>query len=29
MICPNCYREMIVDLLGEWFCTECEEDDDA
>ena len=29
MICPNCCCDMIEDLLGEWFCTDCEEDDDA
>jgi hypothetical protein len=29
MICPECLCDMIQDLLGEWFCAECEEDDDA
>lgn len=28
MTCPNCCREMIEDLLGEWFCAECEKEDD-
>jgi hypothetical protein len=28
MICPECLCDMIQDLLGEWFCTDCEEEDD-
>jgi hypothetical protein len=29
MKCPECLCDMIQDLFGDWFCDECEEEDDA